>query len=144
MQRVNRTNKKCQRRINQPRGQIPAWQGSAGSLRFKRRSARSSARKFFPLCTSASAIGAYIKPTRSMGSNVFLVLVVFSGLAPLCFALTDVSSVPATSEHAWVTIFYEGTPRDYEYFLGARVALYSMWRRGSRQGMRGFSEQILK
>lgn len=51
----------------------------------------------------------------------------------LSLAATDVSLAGNKSENAYATIFYEGTPRDYEYFLGARVAMYSIKKSGSFQ-----------
>ena len=60
-------------------------------------------------------------------------LLVLLGFATLCLAVTDVSVVRNASENAYATIFYEGTARDYEYFLGARVAMYSVKKAGSTQ-----------
>lgn len=80
-----------------------------------------------------------------MGGALIRLVLALVAAAALCTAATDVSLVRNSSENAYATIFYEGTPRDYEYFLGARVAMYSIKKAGSTQDRIVFvSENVRK
>lgn len=80
-----------------------------------------------------------------MGGALIRLVLALVAAAALCMASTNVSLVRNSSENAYATIFYEGTPRDYEYFLGARVAMYSIKKAGSTQDRIVFvSENVRK
>jgi len=54
-----------------------------------------------------------------------LVVLLFLGIFFLC-------GIECASKYAYTTIFYEGTPKDAEYLLGARVMIRSLKRTGTK------------